>query len=86
MNVLLTTSAAPSQSPFSTTEKRPPIGLGFLIDVSLESRHTEHFTGSLAIAARDDRSVDVDEIPLLEELVDREGQAAAEPEQGAEQV
>ncbi|MBN1796321.1 MAG: glycosyltransferase [Sedimentisphaerales bacterium] len=33
MNVLLVTSAAPSQAPFSTGEKRPPAGIGFLISV-----------------------------------------------------
>jgi GT2 family glycosyltransferase/radical SAM superfamily enzyme YgiQ (UPF0313 family)/Tfp pilus assembly protein PilF len=43
MNVLLTTSAAPSQSPFSTTEKRPPLGLGFLIAVLKEAGHKVFF-------------------------------------------
>lgn len=33
MNILLTTSAAPITSPFSTDEKRPPLGLGYLISV-----------------------------------------------------
>jgi glycosyltransferase involved in cell wall biosynthesis/radical SAM superfamily enzyme YgiQ (UPF0313 family)/Tfp pilus assembly protein PilF len=41
--VLLTTSAAPSQSPFSTTEKRPPIGLGFLISVLRDAGHEVFF-------------------------------------------
>jgi len=43
MNVLLTTSAAPHQSPFSTTEKRPPIGLGFLISVLRNAGHQVFF-------------------------------------------
>jgi len=43
LNILLTTSAAPSQSPFSTTEKRPPIGLGFLISVLREAGHEVFF-------------------------------------------
>jgi len=33
MNILFTTSAAPEKSPFSTDEKRPPLGLGFLMSV-----------------------------------------------------
>ncbi len=43
MNVLLTTSAAPLQSPFSTTEKRPPLGLGFLIAVLRDAGHKVFF-------------------------------------------
>ncbi len=42
-HVLLTTSAAPNQSPFSTTEKRPPIGLGFLISVLRNAGHKVFF-------------------------------------------
>ncbi|HIH96832.1 MAG TPA: glycosyltransferase [Thermoplasmata archaeon] len=42
-HVLLTTSTAPSQSPFSTTEKRPPIGLGFLISVLRDAGHEVFF-------------------------------------------
>ncbi len=41
--ILLTTSAAPCQSPFSTTEKRPPIGLGFLISVLRDAGHKVFF-------------------------------------------
>ncbi|MCU0610144.1 MAG: glycosyltransferase, partial [Chitinispirillaceae bacterium] len=41
--VLLTTSAAPAQTPFSTGEKRPPIGIGFLIAVLRRGGHTVHF-------------------------------------------
>jgi len=43
INILLTTSAAPSQSPFSTTEKRPPIGIGFLISVLRNAGHNVFF-------------------------------------------
>jgi GT2 family glycosyltransferase/radical SAM superfamily enzyme YgiQ (UPF0313 family)/SAM-dependent methyltransferase len=43
LNVLLTTSAAPQQSPFSTSEKRPPIGLGFLIAVLRDAGHKVFF-------------------------------------------
>jgi glycosyltransferase involved in cell wall biosynthesis/radical SAM superfamily enzyme YgiQ (UPF0313 family)/Flp pilus assembly protein TadD len=43
MNVLLVTSGAPHQSPFSTTEKRPPIGLGFLISVLRNAGHKVFF-------------------------------------------
>jgi len=43
MNVLLTTSAAPRQSPFSTTQKRPPIGIGFLIAVLRNAGHKVFF-------------------------------------------
>jgi SAM-dependent methyltransferase len=43
LNVLLTTSAAPRQSPFSTSEKRPPIGLGFLISVLRDAGHKVFF-------------------------------------------
>jgi GT2 family glycosyltransferase/radical SAM superfamily enzyme YgiQ (UPF0313 family)/Tfp pilus assembly protein PilF/glycosyltransferase involved in cell wall biosynthesis/SAM-dependent methyltransferase len=41
--ILLTTSAAPSQSPFSTIEKRPPIGIGFLISVLRNAGHDVFF-------------------------------------------
>jgi len=41
--VLLTTSAAPAQSPFFTSEKRPPIGLGFLISVLRDAGHQTFF-------------------------------------------
>ena len=41
--VLLTTSAAPTQSPFSTSEKRPPLGIGFLISVLREAGHEVSF-------------------------------------------
>lgn len=42
-NILLTTSAAPEQTPFSTTEKRPPIGIGFLISTLREAGHNVFF-------------------------------------------
>lgn len=41
--VLLTTSAAPIQTPFSTGEKRPPIGIGFLISVLRNAGHKPFF-------------------------------------------
>ena len=41
--VLLVTSAAPAQSPFSTREKRPPIGIGFLISVLRDAGHNVSF-------------------------------------------
>jgi len=41
--ILLTTSAAPAQSPFSTKEKRPPIGIGFLISVLRNAGHEVFF-------------------------------------------
>lgn len=43
MNWLLTTCAAPSMTPFFTNEKRPPLGLGFLISVLREAGHTVFF-------------------------------------------
>jgi len=42
-NVLLTTSAAPSQTPFSTSEKRPPLGIGCLISVLRNAGHEVFF-------------------------------------------
>ena len=42
-NILLVTSAAPNQTPFSTREKRPPIGIGFLIAVLEKAGHTVFF-------------------------------------------
>ena len=41
--ILLTTSAAPVQSPFSTNEKRPPVGVGFLISVLRNAGHEVFF-------------------------------------------
>lgn len=43
MNVLLTTSAAPLMSPFSTNEKRPPLGIGYLISVLRKAGHNVFF-------------------------------------------
>ena len=43
MNILLTTSATPITSPFSTDEKRPPLGLGFLISVLRNAGHEVFF-------------------------------------------
>lgn len=41
--ILLTTSAPPTQTPFSTSEKRPPVGIGFLIAVLRNAGHTVLF-------------------------------------------
>ncbi len=43
MNILFTTSAAPKISPFFTTEKRPPLGLGSLISVTRNEGHKVFF-------------------------------------------
>lgn len=43
MNVLLVTSAAPQKSPFSTSEKRPPMGVGSLISVARDRGHQVFF-------------------------------------------
>jgi len=43
VNILLTTSAAPERSPFFTTEKRPPLGLGFLISLLRNKGHKVFF-------------------------------------------
>ncbi len=43
MNILLMTSAAPALAPFSTEEKRPPLGVGFLISVLKKAGHTVFF-------------------------------------------
>jgi radical SAM superfamily enzyme YgiQ (UPF0313 family) len=42
-NILLTTSAAPQKSPFSTKEKRPPLGVGFLISILREKGYNVFF-------------------------------------------
>lgn len=43
MNILLTTSAAPNSSPFSTSEKRMPLGIGFLISTLKKHGHNVFF-------------------------------------------
>lgn len=43
MNILFVTSAAPKKSPFSTNEKRPPLGLGSLISVVRSEGHKVFF-------------------------------------------
>lgn len=43
MNILFTTSAAPERSPFSTDEKRPPLGLGSLISIVRNEGHKVFF-------------------------------------------
>ncbi|MSM38216.1 MAG: radical SAM protein [Geobacter sp.] len=44
MNILFLTSAAPDKSGFFTTEKRPPIGLGYLISVVKQAGHQVFFS------------------------------------------
>jgi radical SAM superfamily enzyme YgiQ (UPF0313 family) len=41
--VLLVTSAAPSQTPFSTWEKKPPLGVGFLLSMLRKAGHDVFF-------------------------------------------
>lgn len=43
MNILFTTSAAPEKSPFFTSEKRPPLGLGSLISLTKKEGHRVFF-------------------------------------------
>ena len=43
VNILFTTSAAPEKSPFFTSEKRPPLGLGSLISVMRNEGHKVFF-------------------------------------------
>jgi len=43
MNILFTTSAAPKISPFSTDEKRPPLGIGSLMSVVRNEGHKVFF-------------------------------------------
>lgn len=44
MNILFLTSAAPEKAAFSTSEKRPPLGLGILISVLKELNHKVYFS------------------------------------------
>lgn len=44
MNILFLTSAAPEKSGFSTSEKRPPLGLASLMAVLKREGHTVHFS------------------------------------------
>ena len=43
MNILLMTSAEPKMSPLYTTEKRPPLGLGFIMSVLKNAGHKVFF-------------------------------------------
>ena len=43
MNILFTTSAAPKKSPFFVAEKRPPLGLGFLMSTVRNEGHNIFF-------------------------------------------
>jgi len=44
MNILFLTSAAPEKSGFFTTEKRPPVGLGYLMSVLKNAGHNIFFS------------------------------------------
>lgn len=44
MNILFLTSPAPQKAAFSTSEKRPPIGLGYLMSVVREKGHSVFFS------------------------------------------
>ena len=43
MNILFVTSAEPQAGPFSTAEKRPPLGQGYLISLARERGHNVFF-------------------------------------------
>lgn len=43
MNILLMTSAAPEYAPLSTAEKRPPLGVGYLMSALRAAGHRVHF-------------------------------------------
>jgi len=43
MNILMMTSAAPRMAPFFINEKRPPLGVGFLISVLKAAGHQVYF-------------------------------------------
>lgn len=43
MNILFMTSPAPQMAPVSTKEKRPPLGLGFLMAILKKRGHQMHF-------------------------------------------
>lgn len=44
MNILIMTSAAPPMAPFSTSEKRPPLGVGYLISALKREGHKVYFS------------------------------------------
>jgi len=39
MNILLTTAPTPLKNPFGAKEKRPPLGLGYLISILKKGGH-----------------------------------------------
>jgi radical SAM superfamily enzyme YgiQ (UPF0313 family) len=43
MNILMVTSAAPAKSPFFTSEKRPPLGVGSIISTLRQKGHCVFF-------------------------------------------
>ena len=60
--------------------------LRLLVRFALERGDAEHFPRPLAIAGRDDRRVQIDEVAALKKFVDGEGQLAADAEDGAEKI
>ena len=44
MNILMLTSPAPAHAPFSTSEKRPPLGVGYLISTLKQQGHRVFFS------------------------------------------
>lgn len=44
MNILMLTSPAPTHAPFSTSEKRPPLGVGYLISTLKQRGHRVFFS------------------------------------------
>ncbi|MFQ6034255.1 MAG: glycosyltransferase [Sedimentisphaerales bacterium] len=74
--ILLATSAAPAQSPFSTKEKRPPIGIGFLISVLRNAGHKvlfidNYLQGSRGVGSQPSDFLETDY--LQEEKIDYVG-------------
>jgi radical SAM superfamily enzyme YgiQ (UPF0313 family) len=52
MNILMMTSAAPEYAPLSTSEKRPPLGVGFLISVLKRCGHQVYFVDNYLSPSR----------------------------------
>jgi len=66
MNILFLTSPAPEYAPFSTKEKRPPLGVGFLMAVAKRAGHEVYFsdeylapTGIIESGFLEENAVDV---------------------------
>ena len=54
--------------------------------LGIQGGDPEHLSGALTVAGGDDRGVDIDKAPLLEELMDGVGRYAPHPEGGGEEV